>query len=430
MDCLRTIERSPLRRLSREAERYQPRCYNGNGPVTHRCVTPLPPVIFMVAERENTTQYDDASGTAPMDGLEYVSVKGFKSIRSLEDLKLGPITVLIGANGSGKSNFIEIFSLLDALRKGRMMEYVITAGRATRLLHYGPWITQSLELEVGLASGLLSYRIALAPTADDLLVITMEGLKTGDAIEWDTARTAGLEAAIRRDVGWRPRLHEQVAQLFDGHRVYHFSDTGPRSPIKGTPSLHDNRYLLPDGRNIAAFLYLLQQKHQDSYRSIVNAVRLVAPFFDDFELAPDRLNPDQIRLRWQHVGGDNYFDVSSLSDGTLRFIALATLFLQPVEYRPAMVIVDEPELGLHPHAITVLGALMRQASVETRVVTATQSSTLVDQFEPADIVVTERSGGATDFRRLDDSELAVWLEDYSLGQLWEKNILGGRPVPE
>ena len=384
----------------------------------------------MVAERENTVPHAHASETGLADGLGYISVKRFKSIWSLDHLALGPVTLLIGANGSGKSNLIEVFSFLDALRKGRMMEYVIAAGRATSLLHYGPWITQSLELEVGLASGRLSYRIELAPTNDDLLVIRMEGLKTADATEWDTARTAGLEAAIRREVGWRPRLHEQVAQLFDGHRVYHFADTGPHAPIKGTPSLHDNRYLRPDAANIAAFLYLLQQRHQDSYRSIVNAVRLVAPFFADFALEPDRLNPEQIRLRWQHVGGDNYFDTSSLSDGTLRFIALATLFLQPVEYRPAMAIVDEPELGLHPHAITVLGALMRQASVETRVVAATQSSPLVDQFEPADILVSERSRGATEFRRLDDSALSVWLEDYSLGQLWEKNILGGRPVPE
>lgn len=384
----------------------------------------------MVAERDNSIPRD-ASEAPPLDGLGYISVKGFKSIRSIENLELGPITALIGANGSGKSNFIEVFSFLEALREGRMMEYVVTAGRANRLLHYGTWITPALELEIGLASGLLFYRIELAPTSDDLLVIRSEQFRTGGTAQWSIAKTAGLvEAAIRREVYWRQEFNEQMTQLFDGHRIYHFSDTGLHSPMKTTPSLHDNRYLRSDGANIAAFLYLLQQRHPDSYRGIVNAVRLVAPFFVDFDLEPDRLNPDQIRLRWKHVGGDNYFDVSSLSDGTLRFIALTTLFLQPAEYRPAMVIVDEPELGLHPHAITVLGALVRQASVETRVVVATQSSLLVDQFEPMDILVAERTEGATEFRRLDISELAVWLEDYSLGQLWEKNILGGRPIPE
>ena len=384
----------------------------------------------MVAERDNSIPFRGASEAAPLDGLGYISIKGFKSIRSIENLELGPITALIGANGSGKSNFIQVFSFLEALREGRMMEYVVTAGRANRLLHYGPWITQALELEVGLSSGLLFYRIELAPTADDLLVIRSENFRTDGAAPWNTAEAAGLEAAIRREMYLLQEFHEQLTQLFDGHRIYHFSDTGLHSPMKTTPSLHDNRYLRSDGANIAAFLYLLQQQRPDSYRGIVNAVRLVAPFFVDFDLEPDRLNPDQIRLRWKHVGGDDYFDVSSLSDGTLRFIALATLFLQPAEYRPAMVIVDEPELGLHPYAITVLGALIRQASVETRVVVATQSSLLVDQFEPTDILVADRNEGATEFRRLEVSELAVWLEDYSLGQLWEKNFLGGRPVPE
>ena len=383
----------------------------------------------MVAERDNSTPLG-ASNAPLLNGLGYISVKGFKSIRSIENIELGPITAIVGANGSGKSNFIEVFSFLEALREGRMMEYVVTAGRANRLLHHGPWITQAMELEIGLASGLLSYRIELAPTSDDLLVIRSEKFKTGEAAQWSTAKTGGLEAAIRREVYWRQEFHEQMVKLFDGHRIYHFSDTGPHSPMKTTPPVHDNRHLRSDGANVAAFLYLLQQRRPDSYRGIVNAIRLVAPFFVDFDLEPDRLNPDQIRLRWKHAGGDGYFDVSALSDGTLRFIALATLLLQPVEYRPDMVIVDEPELGLHPHAIAVLGALIRQASAETRVIVATQSSLLVDQFEPVDILVAERTEGATKLRRLDVSELAVWLEDYSLGQLWEKNILGGRPVPE
>ena len=287
----------------------------------------------MVAERDNSPP-PGASNAAPMDGLAYISVKGFKSIRSIEILELGPITAIIGANGSGKSNFIEVFSFLEALREGRMMEYVVTAGRAGRLLHYGPSITQSLQLEIGLASGLFFYRIELAPTSDDLLVIRSEKFKADGATRWSTAKTGGLEAAIRREVYWRQGFPEQIERLFDGHRIYHFSDTGLHSPMRTTPALHDNRYLRSDGANIAAFLYLLQQRRPDSYHGIVNAIRLVAPFFVDFDLEPDQLNPNQIRLRWRHVGSDAYFDASSLSDGTLRFIALATLFLQPAEYPP------------------------------------------------------------------------------------------------
>ena len=162
---------------------------------------------------------------------------------------------------------------------------------------------------------------------------------------------------------------------------------------------------------------------------IRRTVRLTAPFLEDFILEPSALNEDKIRLEWRHRGSDAYFDASSLSDGTLRFIALATLLLQPKSRRPSVVLLDEPELGLHPHAIALLAALVKQVSVETQVVLATQSSLLLDHFGPEDVLVADRVNGATGFTRLDGKELEEWLRDYSLGQLWEKNELGGRPAP-
>ena len=155
----------------------------------------------------------------------------------------------------------------------------------------------------------------------------------------------------------------------------------------------------------------------------------VAPFFDDFRLEPLQLKPDDIKLEWRHKRSDQYFDASSLSDGTLRFIALATLFLQPEEFRPSVILVDEPELGLHPYAIEMLAALIRQASVTTQVIVSTQSSLLLDHFEPEDVLVANRVDDGTQITRLESPHLTKWLEDYSLGQLWEKNEFGGRPVP-
>jgi predicted ATPase len=162
---------------------------------------------------------------------------------------------------------------------------------------------------------------------------------------------------------------------------------------------------------------------------IVRTVQQVAPFFDDFLLQPRGLESTDIRLEWRHKKSDQYFDASSLSDGRLRFIALATLFLQPEEFRPSIILVDEPELGLHPYAIEVLAALVRQASVSTQVIVSTQSSLLLDHFQPEDVLVADRVDGGTQLKRLEPEPLAKWLEDYSLGQLWEKNEIGGRPVP-
>jgi predicted ATPase len=199
--------------------------------------------------------------------------------------------------------------------------------------------------------------------------------------------------------------------------------------MRKTAKVDDNRFLKPDGSNLAAFLYLLEERHVTSYDFIVRTVQRVAPFFDQFLLEPRGLDSTDIKLEWRHKKSDQYFDASSLSDGTLRFIALSTLFLQPEEFRPSVILVDEPELGLPPCALEVLAALIRQASVTTQVIVSTQSSLLLDHFQPEDILVADRVDGGTQLKRLASEPLAKWLEDYSLGQLWEKNEIGGRPVP-
>ena len=202
------------------------------------------------------------------------------------------------------------------------------------------------------------------------------------------------------------------------------------SPMKKTCSLNDNQYLRPDGSNLASFLYLLKEKHASVYEIIRRTVQRVAPFLDDFRLEPSKLNTDSIRLEWRHQNSEAYFDASSLSDGTLRFIALSTLFLQPEQYRPSVILVDEPELGLHPYAITMLAAIVKQSSSKTQVILGTQSPLLLDHFQPEDVLVADRIKGGTEFIRLNSDRLASWLEDYSLGQLWEKNEFGGRPTKE
>ena len=194
--------------------------------------------------------------------------------------------------------------------------------------------------------------------------------------------------------------------------------------------VNDNRFLRHDGANVAAVLHLLLHKHASVYDLIRRTVQLVAPFFEDFRLEPLALNENTVHLEWRHRASDAYFDASSLSDGTLRFIAQATLLLQPPPLRPSVILLDEPELGLHPYAIAMLASLVKQASVDTQIVISTQSSLLLDEFRPEDVLVADRVDGATELRRLDAGRLATWLENYSLGQLWRKNELGGRPTCE
>ncbi len=365
--------------------------------------------------------------------LDTITVKGFKSIAAIEQLKLGAINVVIGPNGSGKSNFIGLFAFLNAIRDGRLQDYVIKAGGADKVLHFGSKVTEKLQIRISFQSERNQYAIHLEPTDADELVPSFEVVYFWDKSKYpqpysEVISRVGKEAGISEKKS--SNVGNYVRDHLDSWRLYHFHDTSSSSPMKKTADVNDNHYLRPDGSNLAAFLYYLRSKHEESYSLIRRTVQRVAPFFDDFQLEPQKLNSDKIRLEWRHKGSDAYFDASSLSDGTLRFISLATLLLQPESYRPSVILVDEPELGLHPYAITLLASLIKQASTKTQVIISTQSPLLLDHFQPEDVLVADRINGGTQFTRLNSSSLESWLDDYSLGQLWEKNELGGRPRAE
>lgn len=365
-----------------------------------------------------------------MPTLDWITVHGFKSISKIEKIRLTPINLIIGANGSGKSNFISAFSFLNTVREGNLQAFVKGAGGANRLLHFGAKHTPSMQFHISFSGEVNQYRIDLIPTDDDSLVPFDEVCYYWNKDKYsqpygETLRGGNLEAAISMPQG-QP-IAQYVRQHLDRWRLYHFHDVGRFSPMKKSSPIDDNRTLRPDGSNLASFLYLLREKYPSSYSLIRHSVQLVAPFFDDFVLEPRRLENDQIRIEWKHKGSDDYFDVSAFSDGTLRFIALATLFLQPEELRPSVIIVDEPELGLHPFAISIFASTAKLASAKTQIILSTQSALLLDHFEPENVLVADRVNGGTILNRLQADEWDEWLKVYSLGQLWEKAELGGRP---
>jgi predicted ATPase len=211
-----------------------------------------------------------------------------------------------------------------------------------------------------------------------------------------------------------------------GFKKYHFHDTGRYSPISKESNIENDIYFLYEkGDNLAAFLYSIHQKNQIVYNRIVKTIQSIAPYFSDFYFQPN--TEGFIRLQWQDKYSSTIYGASDLSDGTIRFIALTTLFMQPI--LPASIIIDEPELGLHPFAISKLAGMIKSVSAKgTQVIIATQSTDLVNHFEPDDIITVDQVDGETIFNRLQKEELSTWLEDYSIGDLWQRNILeGGQP---
>lgn len=365
--------------------------------------------------------------------LEAITLKGFKTIRELDTFRPSPLTVLIGPNGAGKSNFISFFRMLSwmLVEQDHLQTHVAEQGGASKLLHDGPAKTREIEvkLTIGTNSGENQYYFRLFFAAGDTLIFADERyrfLRRGlpGTANW-SATGAGHRAPqllAHSNSDDTARITLSILRKFN---VYQFHNTSTTARIRTKWNVNDNRFLKEDGANIAPLLYRLKNEEGHCYQRIVDNLRLILPFFSDFELEPEH---NSLLLAWRERGSDQMFDVSQASDGMLRAIALVTLLLQPEETLPDLVILDEPELGLHPYAINVIGGLVRALSEKVQVIIATQSTAFVDCFALEDIVVVEREGRESVFRRQENTEaLAEWLEEYSPSELWEKNVIGGRP---
>lgn len=356
--------------------------------------------------------------------LSRMTISGYKSIKNC-DIEFGKINVLIGSNGAGKSNFISAFSLLQNILAQNMQVFVAQSG-VNALFYKGRKFTESINFEVFFGEN--SYGFSLIPTDDNRLIFGKEYFGYHGGWENESNVSRG-----HRESEWRSgagnKIDEYVVPILEKQnwRVYHFHDTGRSARVKQEHNISNCEVLMNDAANLAAFLYRLKKNYTKNYEEIIKTIQLIAPYFLDFVLKPQEGNEEQIILKWQQKGCEDIFNASQLSDGTLRFICLATLLLQPHELQPATIIVDEPELGLHPYAITIFAEMVRELSAEKQIIISTQSVELLNEFDVEDVVVVDRGENGSEFRRLDAEALEIWLkEDYALGDLWKKNILGGR----
>ncbi|MCL2017121.1 MAG: AAA family ATPase [Defluviitaleaceae bacterium] len=334
--------------------------------------------------------------------ISRITINGYKSIKSA-DIKLENINVLIGCNGAGKSNFVSVFELLQARLYGKTCEYGIKKGAST-LFYNSPKVTEKILLQFYDNGGInTTYRFGLSEESE--LINLNPTTVVGNY--WDS-----IDKYAKSQRQWK---------------IYHCNDTSPMAKIKQDSDIANNEMLLQDFRNLSAFLYRLKNDYPKNYADIVQTIQLIAPFFADFVLIPQGEHQQYIVLRWQEKAFEDTFSASQLSDGTLRFICLATLLLQPPELQPATIIIDEPELGLHPVATTIFAELVKKAATNKQIILSTQSVELLNHFAVEDVIVVDRDENGSQFKRLNSAQLADWLEDdYTLGDLWKKNIIGGR----
>ena len=360
-------------------------------------------------------------------GILSIRILNFKSIKDSKDVPIKPINVFIGANGVGKSNFISFFKFLNKLYEQQLQLFMAQNGRADNFLFFGRKNSNSLGGKIVFDNDWHNeYEFEMMPDLSGNLIFSEEWNNYTNNGQYSPRQIGGggsLESVLKTSSSYR---NKYLREQFAGLKLFHFHDTSFNSKIKQPSNTRDYAFLQEDGGNLAAFLYRLQQSSPANFKMIEKVVQSIAPFFGGFYLQPDEINPEQIFLRWRELGYEQLFSAHNLSDGTLRMICLATLLLQPT--MPAAIIIDEPELGLHPFAIGKLASLLQSASEHSQIIISTQSVTLVNYFAADDIIVVERGANhETLFKRQSTEELSTWLEDYSLGELWEKNVLGGRP---
>lgn len=352
--------------------------------------------------------------------MDYIQIKGYKSIKDVR-VELNPINILIGANGSGKSNFISFFDFLNVIYNRKVKEYVALRGGEEKILHKGSEITSEIYFKAEFKNKKNGYTATLQK-GDEGFIFKGEYLIFNGDYGWDIA-DFGAEANIKITDNYRAKY---VISFLRGFRKYHFHDTGKNSPFNKTSQVvNDSYFLYEQGENLAAFLFSIRENHKIVYNRIIKTIQSIAPYFSDFFFQPN--GEGFLRLQWQDKYSSTVYGAPSLSDGTIRFIALTTLFLQPK--LPATIIIDEPELGLHPFAIAKLAGMIQSVAARgVQVILATQSSDLVNHFQADDILTVDQRNGESTFNRLNESELSEWLEEYSIGDLWQRNIIhGGQP---
>ena len=369
--------------------------------------------------------------------LNRVYIQGFKSIATEKPLVLDlqRTNVIIGSNGAGKSNIISFFKMLNYMMSASLQSFIETNGGCQGFLYYGSKTTQAIKASLSFESKKCydKYDFTLNYATPDKLIITSEEIEYGNNKD-NKPRHYKLDNDFRESalsVKQENQTLSYIRNVLANCKVYQFHDSSQTAAMRNACPKDANNYLQAEANNLPAFLYRLKDEFPENYKNIVDYIRLVIPQFHDFILEPNKA--DNILLKWRdNTSTDYIFLPHQLSDGSIRFIALATLLLQPQETMPNVIIIDEPELGLHPYAITQLAEMIKEASNYSQVIIATQSPALIDEFSANDVVVVEtnkkQGRNYTELKRLNAEDLKDWLDNYTISELWDKNVIGGRPL--
>ena len=337
------------------------------------------------------------------------------------DLPLEPLNVLIGANGSGKSNLLEAIALLRSAPSD-LTEPIARRGGPDEFFWKGPDASYRLHIEAVvdfLQDRAVRHSLSVARSGGRIAVAaeTVDGFKIEPLSKISRSpkpEASILQIAVPQTEPWH--LKEQYEAL----RLYRNWSFGPDAPLRAPSGAHGRSDFLDEGGGNLALV--LSQFYGDHKQALLDALRSLYEGIVDFRCP---VTGGTVGLFLEEKG-NRAIPATLLSDGTLRYLCLLAVLLHPKP--PPLICIEEPELGLHPDLLPTLSDLMREASQRSQLVVTTHSDVIVDTLtdQPESVVICEKHDGETEMRRLDKADLSKWLKDYSLGNLWMDGELGGK----
>jgi predicted ATPase len=389
-----------------------------------------------------------------MKTFDSIQVQGFRRLRDFH-LRLEPLNVMIGANGSGKTSLLEVFSLLAASASGGLKETIHNLGGVNLNLTASEYSDTSAaeEMRFGLEKSVpgnapLKYSVSLRQAGANYQIpnesftqhqdVTKPGPHKhfdagyGDVRYYDPAARKLVIPAWEHDpqesaLSQVPKMYqapEDFRKTLASSTHYHGLDVGSRAPVRLPQPMREAKLPGRDGEDLVSCLYWMREAGPDRFETIQDTIRAAFPGFERLNFPP--VAAGTLALTWKEKGMKHPFFMHQLSEGTLRFLWLVTLLYSPG--LTGVTMIDEPEVSLHPELLSILADCLREASQRTQLIIATHADRLVRFLSPGDVVVMDvQEDGTTRATRAIDLNLDAWLDDYTLDQVWQHGTLGGRP---
>ncbi|HIK13287.1 MAG TPA: AAA family ATPase [Oscillatoriaceae cyanobacterium M33_DOE_052] len=382
-----------------------------------------------------------------MTKLEKISVKGYRRLRDLE-IEMRSLLVIIGANGAGKTSFLDVLSLLAASARGNLQDKLQLQGGLSQILTRG----KAEELEISLAMQVpekppLHYSLALCPHGISYEIgeenLTQQSNPTAhDPFKY--IESSGVDIRYfsqeeRRLVrpNWEhnyletslsqvPKMYrepENLRKSLAACTYYAALDVSEKSPIRLPQAMRPAKLPGKNGEDLVSCLYDLRETDRDGFEMIEDILGTAFPDFERLNFPP--VAAGTLSMTWTDKNFSQPIYIHELSEGTLRFLWLATLLQS--QSLTTITLIDEPEVSLHPELLQHLVYLMREAAKQTQLIVATHSDRLIRFLEPHEVVICDLEEGEAKMTWGDTLDLDKWLADYTLDQLWAMNVMGGRP---